>query len=115
MPYIVPSSAETLADQLLYTHGMLVDVTCRTCSADVQVKKNSQHHTSIQWNTAAVATCVVFAEMDRAPQGRAVHVACPRLVETIEAAVREGHVPVGAAGPDGVSVDAADRAEVTDE
>jgi len=103
MAYIVPSSAETVADQLLYTHGMLVDVVCRTCSAAVQVRKNSAHHTAIQWNEAALDTCTAFAEMARGDGGRSLHTACPRLAESIDAAVLDGTVPVGAGGADGVS------------
>lgn len=102
MPYIVPSSPETLADQLLYTRGMLADVTCGTCDATVQVRKNSQHHTSIQWTADALETCAAFAEMARTGE-RSVHAACPRLAEAIDAAVRDGSLPVGAAGADGVS------------
>ncbi len=105
MVYIVPSSAETVADQLLYTRGMLVDVVCQSCAVTVQVRKNSPHHTSIQWTNEATAGCAAFAEMEQSEGGRSVHAACPRLVASIDDAVANGSVPVGAGGADGVSDD----------
>ena len=60
------------------------------------MKKNSEHHTSIQWTAEALADCQEFAEDVRRPGGRRVHAACPRLVASIEAAVRDGRVPIGA-------------------
>ena len=60
------------------------------------VKKNSEHHTSIQWNDEALHQCPEFSRMDRRPEGRPVHAACPRLVASIEAAAREGQIPIGA-------------------
>ncbi|WP_374999456.1 hypothetical protein [Aeromicrobium sp. CTD01-1L150] len=95
MAYIVPSSAETLADRELYTRSRLVDVACLSCPVQVKVRKNSDHHTSIQW-TQEPGTCETFAELSRQQGGRAVHQACPQLVASIEAAVRDGVVPVGA-------------------
>lgn len=102
MAYIVPSSPETLADQLLYTRGMLVEVDCGSCAAQVMVRKNSPHHTSIQWTREAVDRCEAFAEMEQSGD-RPVHTGCPRLVRSIEAAVDAGRVPIGAGGADGVS------------
>jgi hypothetical protein len=57
------------------------------------VKKNSEHHTSIQWNAEARAAC---PELNRRPTGRESHPACPRLAASIEQAAREGAVPIGA-------------------
>ena len=53
MPSFVPTSAETLEDQRLYTAARLVEVACLDCLARVGVKKNSDHHTSIQWTAEA--------------------------------------------------------------
>ena len=50
MPSFVPTSADTLEDQRLYTRARLVEVACLDCLARVGVKKNSEHHTSIQWS-----------------------------------------------------------------
>lgn len=97
MPYIVPSSPDTLADQRLYTSSRLVEMPCLDCRAQVMVRKNSQHHTSIQWSSEAVEHCSTFAQLDRAEGGRAIHSGCPRLLASIEAAVAEGTIPVGSA------------------
>ncbi len=100
MAYIVPSSVETLVDRELYTRGRLVELACLECQAQVLVRKNSEHHTAIQWTQEAVADCATFAELSRQADGRSIHAACPRLVASIEAAVRDGSVPIGS-GPDG--------------
>ena len=60
------------------------------------MKKNSEHHTSIQWTPRRWPHCPEFARMTGAPDGRAVHRACPRLAASIEAAVRDGELPIGA-------------------
>ncbi|KQY64334.1 MULTISPECIES: hypothetical protein [unclassified Nocardioides] len=96
MPSFIPTHEETLEDQRLYTQARLVKVQCLDCLARVGVKKNSDHHTSIQWDHEALGQCQEFARMSSQPAGRAVHTACPRLLGTIEAAVREGEIPIGA-------------------
>ena len=96
MPSFVPTSADTLEDQRLYTSARLVEVACLDCLAKVGVKKNSEHHTSIQWNDEALGQCPEFSRMDRRPEGRPVHAACSRLVASIDRAAREGLVPIGA-------------------
>lgn len=94
MPSFVPTSEETLTDQRLYTRARLVDVACLDCLAKVGVKKNSEHHTSIQWNAEAVGHCPELGR--RASSGREGHRGCPRLLASIEAAVEDGTIPVGA-------------------
>jgi hypothetical protein len=96
MAYIVPSRPETLEDRALYTRSRLVELACLDCRARVMVRKNSEHHTSIQWTQEAVADCTTFTAMSTQEGGRPVHTACPRLVASIEQAVREGAVPIGA-------------------
>ncbi|GAB2452785.1 hypothetical protein GCM10027062_36840 [Nocardioides hungaricus] len=93
MASFVPTSADTLEDQRLYTSARLVEVACLDCLAKVGVKKNSEHHTSIQWTGEARAQC---PELSRRAGGRESHPACPRMVASIEAAVREGQIPIGA-------------------
>jgi hypothetical protein len=96
MAYFVPSSADTLEDQRLYTSARLTPVACLDCLAQVSVKKNSDHHTSIQWNDEALHHCPEFSRMDRRPEGRPVHAACPRMLASIDSAAREGRIPIGA-------------------
>lgn len=95
MAYIVPDLAETREDQALYTQSHLQDVPCMDCKARVLVRKNSEHHTSIQWTQEAVQDCTSFAKMDREVGGRPVHAGCPRLNKSIEEAVRDGALSIG--------------------
>ena len=96
MPSFVPTSADTIEDQRLYTAARLVEVACLDCLARVGVKKNSEHHTSIQWNAEALDHCQDFARLRATPGGRPIHASCPRLMASIEAAVRDGALPIGA-------------------
>ena len=93
MPSFVPLRPETLEDQRLYTSARLVEVACADCLTRGGVKKNSEHHTSIQWTGAAREQC---PELARRAQGRETHSSCPRLAASIDAAVRDGRVPIGA-------------------
>ena len=95
MPSFVPTDPDTLEDQRLYTAARLVEVACLDCLAKVGVKKNSEHHTSIQWTQEAVADCATFAKLSREEGGRPIHSGCPRLAASIEQAVRDGAVSVG--------------------
>jgi hypothetical protein len=97
MVSFAPTSAETLEDQRLYTQARLTEVACLDCLARVGVKKNSEHHTSIQWHADALAACAEFRRMENEPGGRAVHSSCSRLRSSIERAVAEGRLEVGAA------------------
>jgi len=96
MPSFVPTSADTLEEQRLYTQARLVEVACLDCLASVAVKKNSEHHTSIQWSAEAVSACPELGRRDGASGSRDGHRGCPRLLASIDAAVRDGKVPVGA-------------------
>jgi hypothetical protein len=95
MPSFVPTDPETLADAERYTRARMVEVGCLDCLARVRVKKNSEHHTSIQWSSEAIAACPELCR--RTPSnGRDGLRGCPRLAASIDAAVRSGDVPVGA-------------------
>ena len=85
MAYVVPRSEDTREDQRLYTQARLVDVACLDCLAHVRVKKNSEHHTSVQWTAEAVGQCSEFARLDQEPGGRRVYAHCPRLMASIDA------------------------------
>ncbi len=93
MASFVPTSVDTIEDQRLYTAARLVEVACLDCLARVGVKKNSDHHTSIQWTAQARHEC---PELSRRTGSRDVKDGCPRLMSSIEAAVREGQIPIGA-------------------
>ena len=95
MASFVPTTHETLEDQRRYTEAHLTEVPCLDCLARVGVRKNSEQHTSIQWSSEARQGCPEFARMDRAPGGRAVRMGCPRLTASIDAAVRDGRIPIG--------------------
>ena len=95
MPCFVPINADTLEEQRLYTQARLAEVACLDCLATVAVKKNSEHHTSIQWCAEAVEACPVLGRRGH-PGGRDGHRGCPRLLASIDAAVQDGQVPVGA-------------------
>ncbi|MBM9458933.1 hypothetical protein JK386_03390 [Nocardioides sp. zg-536] len=96
MASFVPTNPETLEDQRLYTEARLVEVACLDCLARVRVKKNSEHHTSVQWSTEALAACPDLSRRDRSSARRDVHRPCPRMTASIEDAVRAGDVPIGA-------------------
>jgi hypothetical protein len=96
MAYVVPANPETLEDQRLYTRARLVEVDCTACAARVMVKKNSEHHTSIQWTQEAVGECAEFARLAGEPGGRKVYAHCHQLADSIEQAVKDGNVPIGA-------------------
>lgn len=91
-----PTSPDTLEDARLYTQARLVDVACLDCLAHVGVKKNSDHQTSIQWTAEAMAACPELGRRHTSARGTQVHPSCPRLRASIDAAVRDGSVPIGA-------------------
>ncbi len=99
MVSFTPLRAETEADRRLYLEGRLVEVECLDCLARVRVRKNSQHHTSIQWSAEAVQQCTEFSRRSAQEGGRALHESCSRLKQSIENAVREGRLQMD--GEDG--------------
>jgi hypothetical protein len=96
MASFAPTSEETLEDQRLYTRARLKDVACLDCLATVGVKKNSEHHTSIQWTTEALEQCAEFRKRASEPGGRHVYESCSRLRASIERAVADGEIEIGA-------------------
>jgi len=89
MTSFVPRNAETLADRAHYTTEGLTTVSCMDCLVSVEVRKNSEHQTAIQWAPDAQGMCPEMARR------AGIHESCPRLRASIEAAVREGRLPVG--------------------
>ena len=96
MVSFAPTSEETLEDQRLYTRARLTNVACLDCLAQVGVKKNSEHHTSIQWNAEALEHCAEFRKKASEPGGRHVYETCSRLRSSIERAVADGEIEIGA-------------------
>jgi hypothetical protein len=92
----VPTSEETLEDQRLYTRARQTEVACLDCLARVGVKKNSEHHTAVQWSASAREACPELTRRAARSDVRAVHEGCPRMGASIDAAVREGRIPLGA-------------------
>jgi len=89
-----PLSPETLEDRSRYLEGHLAEVACLDCLARVRVRKQSEFHTSIQWDDEATAHC---AEFNRARGQGDIRVqrACSRLQASIDRAVREGALEIG--------------------
>jgi hypothetical protein len=96
MVSFAPTSPQTVEDERLYTQARLTEVACLDCLARVRVKKNSDHHTSIQWDRESQAHCQEFQRAASQPEGRPIRVACTRLRSSIEAAVKDGVIEVGA-------------------
>jgi hypothetical protein len=84
MSAMTDRARETAADKRLYVEIGLVPVQCARCGVEVNVKKNSAKHTSVQWTAAAMRGCTQYATT----------FGCPRLRDSIEAAVRDGRLPV---------------------
>lgn len=93
MASFIPTSDDTLEDRRLYTRARLVEVACLDCLATVGVKKNSEHHTSIQWSAESRRQC---PELARRSGPRDLKDGCPRLLSSIDTAARDGKIPIGA-------------------
>ena len=96
MVSFAPTSEETLEDQRLYTRARLTEVACLDCLAKVGVEKNSEHHTSIQWDAGSLLQCAEFRKMEGEPGGRHVYASCSRLSSSIDRAVADGELQIGA-------------------
>jgi hypothetical protein len=91
---VAPDAAEkTAADRRSFLADGLRPVECTACGTCVLVKKNSKHHTSIQWQTST-DSCPEFAAQGRPT---ALLDTCSKLRASIESLVTEGLFEV----PDG--------------
>jgi hypothetical protein len=70
------------------------EVECGACGAVVLAAKFSVHHTSVQWNAAAVRLCAEFARRAAAGEQTALIERCASMRASIEAAALEGRLPV---------------------
>lgn len=94
MTSFVPSNPETtLAERARYTSEGLTTVACMDCLAVVEVRKNSDQQTAIQWTSDAQGHCPEMAR--RSDKYGGIHEGCPRLMASIDAAARDGSLPVG--------------------
>jgi hypothetical protein len=96
MGLFTPTREETVEDQRLYLDGRLREIACLDCLATVLVKKNSEHHTAVQWSAEALGHCQEFARLAGGPGGRPLYETCSRLTASIDRAVTEGELEVGA-------------------
>jgi hypothetical protein len=93
MSSFVPRQAETLAERARYTSEGLTSVSCMDCLVTVDVRKSSDQQTAIQWSLSSRDQCPELAR-HRGTNG-GTYEGCPRLMASIEAAVRDGRLPVG--------------------
>jgi hypothetical protein len=71
----------------------MVPVACRSCAANVLVRKSTWNQTSVQWTADATARCAERREAERIP-GHGVFLVCSALRASIEAAVVGGELAI---------------------
>jgi hypothetical protein len=81
--------ADTLAERRAYLDGNLTEVRCESCGLAVRARKSSPVQTSVQWTT----TCGRLRE-EAGDRPTALVPTCPALRDSIDRAVREGHLEV---------------------
>ena len=94
MTSFAPLSQETFEDRSRYLEGHLAEVACLDCLARVRVRKQSEFHTSIQWDDQATAHCAEFAKA-RCQGDHRVQRACSRLLASIARSVQDGEIEIG--------------------
>jgi len=81
-----------------FANAPMTPVTCRSCGADVLVRKSSWEQTSVQWDARSLARCSERAEILQHPEAAdrlglarpGLFLVCARLRDSIESAVGEG-------------------------
>ena len=73
---------------------MTREVRCARCAAVVLAAKFSLQQTSVQWTADAVRGCAEFAARVAAGEQSALIDGCASLRASIDAAVRDGRLPV---------------------
>lgn len=94
MTSFAPLSEETYEDRSRYLEGHLAEVACLDCLATVRVRKQSEFHTSIQWDAEATAHCAEFVKA-RSQGDRRVQRSCSRLLASIQRAAQDGEIEIG--------------------
>ena len=73
----------------------MTSLACRTCGAQVEVRKSSWDQTSIQWHEDAAAACVERrASSARPGPNGGTFAGCSALRETVREAAVSGDLPV---------------------
>lgn len=90
--------------------GPMVPLRCRTCAAQVEVRKSSWEQTSIQWNREAVSKCRELHPGSAGP-GRGLAADCRSLASSISEAALSGSLPVHGDDPLPVNRDAGNHEE----
>jgi hypothetical protein len=70
------------------------EVECGACGAVVRAAKFSYHHTSVQWDAAAVRQCAEFARRAAAGEQTPLIERCGSLRASIDEAALTGKLPV---------------------
>lgn len=69
-------------------------VECMACGAVVLAAKFSVHHTSVQWDAAAVRQCAEFARRTAVGEQTALIERCASMRSSIDDAALDGRLPV---------------------
>jgi hypothetical protein len=70
------------------------EVECGACGAVVRAAKFSVHHTSVQWDAAAVRQCAEFARRTADGEQTPLIECCTSMRVSIDAAALAGQLPV---------------------
>jgi hypothetical protein len=76
------------------------EVECSSCGAVVRAAKFSVHHTSVQWDAAAVRQCAEFARRTATGEQTPLIERCVSMRASIDAAALAGRLPVQPPWPD---------------
>ncbi len=90
MPPVPPRSGRPADERRPVTR----EVTCARCAAVVLAAKFSPQQTSVQWTPDALRACAEFAARVARGEQRALIDGCASLRASIDAAVRDGRLPV---------------------
>ena len=71
----------------------MAPLVCRSCAAQVLVRKSTWNQTSVQWSAEATARCAERLDAERMP-GHRIFLVCSALRESIEAAVVTGELTI---------------------
>lgn len=80
--------------------SMYCEVACEACGAVVRAAKFSVHHTSVQWDAAAVRQCKEFSRCSQTGVASTPIERCASMRASIDAAALAGRLPVSPPWPD---------------